>query len=389
MSAAGRLKVNLESADPYVTQPVNVIHGDSLQLVASPNCGEEIEVPAGTYIVSATLPSGERSVGVAEVTEGELSELSLGVQAPETSAAPTAMGGLESLGPIDQPSAAAPVASGTFFVRFHVQTPEGGFRRATPPVTVTSSSSDRVELTVSASGDGILFVQTARPGEVPLNVALPIYGPTVSQSCLLTLKGGSVLAADVSLPDNPQIDAVARFLKGGHLQEAASVGGNAEHLLEAKMADPFGAALGGYALLRSGQLDRLHHWPRNLADWFPWLPDGAVIAGEEAALEDEHDVAIGYVCDAARRGLPVFGVGLSLLASRLREYSAAPKSAFATNGKLVADAGALLEPLLAVMPFVDFDRVSLAYRGAKIDDPATSQEPVGTHAAGWTDVTEL
>jgi hypothetical protein len=390
MSApAGRLKISLETPDPYVAQPVNVIDGDSLQLVAAAKCGEEIEVPAGTYLVSATLPSGERSVGVAEVTAGELSELSLGVETAETSAAPAAMGGLESLGPVDQPAVTAPLAPGTFFVRFHVQTPADGFRPAEPQVAVTSSAGDRAELTVSASGDGILFAQACRPGEVPLNVALPIYGPTISQSCLLTVEGGAALAADVSLPDNPQIDAVARFLKGGNVQEAASVGGDAKHLLEAKMADPFGAALGGYALLRSGQHDRLHHWPRNLADWFAWLPDGAVIAGEEAALEGDHTLAIQYVCDAARRGLPVFGTGLSLLASRLREYSAAPVSAFGDNGKLVAEAGRLLERLLALMPFVDFDRVSLAYRAAKIDDPAGSQTPFAPGEEGWRDVTEL
>lgn len=392
MSAAGRLKIDLETPGPYLAQPVDVIDGKNLQLVAAATCGEEIEVPAGTYLVSATLPSGERSLGVAEVTAGELSELSLAVEkTAEVSAEPAAMGGggLEALGPIDEPPVAAPVAPGTFFVRFYVQTPKYGFEPDEPRVAVTSSSGDQVELTVSASGDGILFAQAARPGDVPLNVALPIYGPTISQSCLLTLAGDSALVADVSLPDNPQIDAVARFLKGGHLREAASVAGDAEHLLEAKMADPFGAALGGYALLRSGQLDRLHHWPRNLADWFPWLPDGAVIAGEEAALEGDHKLAIEYVCEAARRGLPVFGAGLSLLASRLREYSTAPKSAFGKNGKLVGEAGRLLERLLGFMPFVDFNRVSLAFRAAKIDEPAGSQAPFAQGVGGWRDVTEV
>ena len=388
--ATGRLKVHLETSDAYVAQPINVIDGSSLQLVAATACNEEIEVPAGTYLVSATLPSGERSVGVAEVVSGELYELALGVAelGAEMSAAPAPMG-LESLGPADAPPAAeaAPaMAPGTWFTRFQVQTPEGHFQPAEPQVYAASVTGDRAELTVSASGDGILFAQVARPGEVPLNVALPIYGPTISQSCLLTIEGGgSALDANVSLPDNPQIDAVARYLQGGHVQEAASVGGDAEHLLEQKMADPFGAALGGYALLRAGQLDRLHHWPRNLADWFPWLPDGAVIAGEEAALEGDHTLAIKYVCDAGGRGLPVFGAGLSLLASRLREYSAAPETAFGENGNLVAEAGRLLERFLGYMPFVDFARVSLAFRGAMIDDPAGSQTPF-VAAADWHDV---
>ncbi|HLB04424.1 MAG TPA: hypothetical protein VJK66_05340, partial [Gaiellaceae bacterium] len=127
--ATGRLKVHLETSNAYVAQPINVIDGSSLKLVAATACNEEIEVPAGTYLVSATLPSGERSVGVAEVVSGELYELALGVAelGAEMSAAPTPMS-LETLGPADAPPAAeaAPaVASGTWFTRFHVQTPEG------------------------------------------------------------------------------------------------------------------------------------------------------------------------------------------------------------------------------------------------------------------------
>lgn len=394
--ATGRLRVQIETPGPYVRQPINVIDGSTLQLVAAAACNEEIEVPVGTYFVSATLPTGDRRVAVAEVAPGELSELSLEVaRSGREIPAPPAPPLLESLGPtaVELPAGVAEPAatSATWFVRFHVQAQAGRFRPADPQVDVTSLAKERAELTVSASGDGILLAQVARAGEVPLNVALPIFGPTSSQSCRLTLEGaGSSLDATVSLPDNAKIDAVGRYLHSGHLHEAASVGGDAEQLLQQKMADPFGAALGGYALLRSGQLDRLHHWPRNLADWFPWLPDGAVIAGEEAALEGDHAVAIHYVCEAAARGLPVFAPGLSLLAARLREYSGAPETAFGENGRLVAEAGRLLERLLAFMPFVDFARVSLAYRGGSVDDPAGSQTPFSLPAEdGWHDVTAM
>lgn len=381
MSATGTLKVQLDTAEPYVRQQVNVIDSTTLELVASPACGEEIEVPAGTYVVSATLPSGERSVGVTEVAANELSELALaGPPAateplsppPPPPAAPAP--GLEELGPPAGADASPATGSG-WFVRFRVRTQQG-FEPDEPQLDVLAATSERAELTVRASGEGILFAQVARDGEVPLNVALPIYGPTSSQSCRLTLGGSpGALTGDVSLPDNPQVDAVARYLQSGHLVEAAGVIQNAEQLLQQKMADPFGAALGGYALLRSGQVDRLHHWPRNLADSFPWLPDGAVIAGEEAALEGDHATALGYVCEAARRGLPVFAPGFSLLAARLREYAGAPADAFGENGGLVAEAGQHLERALRVLPFVDFARVSFAFRGAHVDDPATSQEP--------------
>jgi hypothetical protein len=327
MAGTGTLTVKLASADPYVRQPVNVIDAKTLQLVASPACEEAIELPEGTYLVSATQPSGERSVGAIEVAADQTAELELGTAAAKPAptpppAPPPPTDALEGLGPPAGADGAATTSG--WFVRFHVQTP-AGFQPAEPSYDVTASGEEGVELTVRASGEGILFAQVARPGEVPLDVALPIYGPTSSQSCRLTLAGpAGALTADVSLPDNPQVDAVARYLQSGHLQEAAGVIENAEMLLQQKMADPFGAALGGYALHRSGQLARLHHWPQNLAGMFPWLPDGAVIAGEELALEGDHAGALAFVCDAARRGLPVFAVGFSLLASRLREYAGAP-----------------------------------------------------------------
>jgi hypothetical protein len=391
VSATGTLKVQLDTAEPYVRQQVNVIDSTTLELVASPACGEEVEVPAGTYVVSATLPSGERSVGVAEVAENELAELALAgpaaaAEPPSAPSPPPAAPapGLEELGP-PAGADAAPAAKSGWFLRFRVRTQQG-FEADEPQLDVLTATSEGAELTVRASGEGILFAQVARVGEVPLTVALPIYGPTSSQSWRLTLGGpAGALTADVSLPDNPQVDAVARYLQSGHLVEAASVLGNAEQLLQSKMADPFGAALGGYALLRSGQLDRLHHWPRNLAGMFPWLPDGAVIAGEEAALEGDHATALGFVCDAARRGLPVFAVGYSLLAARLREYAGAPPDAFGENGGLVAEAGQHLERALRVMPFVDFSRVSFAFRGGRVDDPAESQEPLAA-ADDWKEL---
>jgi hypothetical protein len=376
------LKVKLASRDPYVRQPVNVIDAKTLQLVATPACEDEIELPEGTYLVSAVQPSGERTVGAIQVKPDHLAELELGTVPPASAPSPAPPGvELEGLGPA--PAGAAPATSG-WFVRFHVQTEEG-FAPDEPRVDSVPSG-DGLELTVRASGDGILFAQVARKGEIPLVVALPIYGPTGSQSCRLTVNGpAGALTADVSLPDNPQVDAVARYLQSGHLHEAAAVLENAEQLLQHKMADPFGAALGGYALLRSGQLDRLHHWPQNLAGMFPQLPDGAVIAGEELALEGDHAGALAFVCDAARRGLPVFSAGFSLLASRLREYAGAPPAAFGGNGGLVDEAARHLERILRVMPFVDFARVSFAFRGGRVDDPAGSQEAF-TPTDGWKEL---
>jgi hypothetical protein len=387
--STGRLKVSVATSDPYTFDaPISVIDSSTLQLVKTSTCNEEISLPVGTYVVSTTLPSGERSTGVAEVVSDELAELALSLAEPAAAPPPPA---LESLGPAGGAVTRSAAAPAPWHVRFHVRTHEGAYELDEPTVSVVSRTPERVELEVSASGDGLLFAQVATPGETPLNVALPIYGPTMSQRCRLTIEPGQPnTVVNVSLPDNPKVDAVARYLNGGHLREAADLSTDAELLLQAKMADPFGAAIGGYALLRLGRLDALHDWPLNLANWFEWLPDGAVIAGEASALAGDHETAIELVCETGRRGLPVFSAGLSLLASRLREYAGAPKEAFGANGDRVAEAGKLLDGVLQVMAFADFDRVSLAFRGGKVDDPASSQSPVSDFgSSGWRNVGEL
>jgi hypothetical protein len=389
----GTLKVSVASSDPYAyDSPISVLDRETLQLVKSSTCNQEIALPVGTYVVSTTLPSGERSSGVAEVASGELAELELSVGQP--AAAPTAPAppaAVESLGAPGRPVTRSAAAPAPWHVRFFVRTQEGVYEPDEPRVSVVSRTDERVELDVSASGNGLLFAQIAAPGETPLTIALPIYGPTISQQCRLTIEPGRpTTTVNVSLPDNPQIDAVARYLNGGHLREAADLSNDAEQLLQAKMANPFGAALGGYALLRLGRLDRLHDWPQNLASWFEWLPDGAIVAGEASALAGDHETAIVQVCEAARRGLPVFTAGLSLLASRLREYASAPKSAFPKTADRIDEADQLLEPVLKVMAFTDFDRVSLAFRGEEITDPASSQTPVSDFGSGgWRNVGEL
>ena len=67
MSTTGRGLAHGDDAatpgTPCAAQPIIVIDGKTLQLVQTSSCNEEISLPAGTYVVSATLPSGERADG--------------------------------------------------------------------------------------------------------------------------------------------------------------------------------------------------------------------------------------------------------------------------------------------------------------------------------------
>lgn len=392
----GRLKVVMPPAWRDLRPHVNVIDSETLALVATSRCNEPVAVPAGRYMVSATLPNGERTMGVVDVDAGGHHELGLDAPEPATAktAAPTA-------GDPSRPGRA--VTRGrpapAWYIRFFESYPGAGYTLTEPEVEVEPDvpGAAGIALKISPRGGGVLVAQLAFPGAVPLNVALPVNGMTSVQSCRLTVavEDGAV-TGDVSLPENPRVDAVANYLMTGNLRDAGHVLGDAEGLLEQKMADPFAAALGGYALVRQRRLDLLHHWPRNLSSMFPWFPDGAIIAGEEAALEGDHAIAVRELCDGARRGLPVFADGCSILMSRLREY-AKPKDDAAADARPVPhkpppgvdtadleEAAVQLERLQPLAPFVNFARIVLAFRAARPDDVAGSQTPFDPRPGeGW------
>jgi hypothetical protein len=383
----GLLTVRMPELEADVRPSINVVDAQSLQLIKTAVADEQLEIPAGQYVLSSTLPSGERTFGITEVSPGEHQEVALSPAQRGTvpAHAPT----IEDLKPSDEPgdgrAVVAPAAGvSPFFLRYlnlrreGVEVGSGGIR-------VVDIRGPNVELQLTPYGvDGVVFIQLALPGEVPLNIALPANGMTGSQDCSLTTTVKPRLIGAISLPNNPRVDAVARYLNNGDLQEAANVAVDAEELLRRKMADPFGAALGGFVLLRLNELTRLHNWADNLAQWFPWLPDGPIIAGEAAALTGDHQRAVANFCEAARRGLPVFADGFSMLVSRLREYDRAQQLP-GTAADLRAEVSAHAMRLMPLSPLVNFTRISLAIHGARLDDLLGSQKSANPElgADGW------
>jgi len=112
------------------------------------------------------------------------------------------------------------------------------------------------------------------------------------------------------------VNAIAGYLNSGRADRALmSMTATAEDMLRAKMADPIGAVIGGYTLLKLNALDRMHNWPDNLANLFESLPDGPVIAGVVAARRGDDKAAADWFKKAIERGIPIFSEGLSLLAA--------------------------------------------------------------------------
>jgi hypothetical protein len=127
--------------------------------------------------------------------------------------------------------------------------------------------------------------------------------------------------------DNNLVEALLGYLTIGALSHASLVSKHAEALLSGKVTDPAAAAVGGYYLLRMSDLERLHNWPQNLANWMQWMPDGAVIHAwqlirEQQEAQEPSEDALGTVRDrlleAVERGIPIYTEGLRLLVAGLK-----------------------------------------------------------------------
>jgi hypothetical protein len=145
---------------------------------------------------------------------------------------------------------------------------------------------------------------------------------------------------------------------GGRPDHVVTLAPSAEELLYRKGQDPIGATIGGYALLKLNDLDRMHNWADNLAAWFDWLPDGAVIAGEVAARRGMDAHAAELFQTAIRRGLPLFTEGLSLLATRLPRLLVDDDLERSVRDQLQEQA----QLVLSVSPMAEFGTLATALR---------------------------
>ena len=118
----------------------------------------------------------------------------------------------------------------------------------------------------------------------------------------------------------PAADALFTYVRTGALDAArhaqTALKTQAEELLYGKEASPVCAMVGAYALYRLGDRDRLA-WVRNLADWFPHMPDGAIVYGAHMLHEGRWDDAWKYFKLAVDRGIPMYSTGLKLLCDGL------------------------------------------------------------------------
>jgi hypothetical protein len=323
-------RLTLSVADPAAA-PQAVVRDWKLRVVGHFQVGEPAELAPGRYLVSVASPGGEEDVRAVDLADGE--EATVVFEAPVAA-------GLESIA-IPPP------------VPWHARLLSGRDGAPVAGSLTAAAAGDAVELTADAPAAST-WVQVAAPGGVARNVMLP-----GGWRLRLGLADGDVAATAV--PAGGTVAALAAYLGSGQLREAAELGAEA---VRGDVADPVGAALGGYALLRMARAEPAHEGSSE------GLPDGAVIAAEVALLQGRRDDAAAQLERAAERGVPLFADGLSLLGRRVREG-------------LVDTAPA--RRLAALTPFMELGRLTVALPGRDPFDPAATQAPLREFPAddGW------
>ncbi|RZJ92123.1 MAG: hypothetical protein EOO20_02840 [Chryseobacterium sp.] len=143
------------------------------------------------------------------------------------------------------------------------------------------------------------------------------------------VKGVHPLSAMLT-SDYFKAETLLEMMNNGAMVEAQSfaVSGQAEDLLRDKITNPFAAAVGGYYLLKSRDLERMHDWANNLANWFPAFSDGAIIHAWQMIQEGQkcQSVIRQRLLEGQSRGIPIYTEGVKLLYEGLRQLSSISRS---------------------------------------------------------------
>ena len=230
------------------------------------------------------------------------------------------------------------------------------------------ATSDLIEIGFEGRNQNQI-IQLLQSGEPALNVVIPAWQ---ERGCLVVLKKqrDARYSLQVHLK-HTEAELLLRYWEQGRWQLAANASSStavsAETLLFQKTQHPISAAIGAYALLRLGALDRLHNWSENLMNWFQWLPDGAAIRGEHLARMGEHQLALQAFCLLRERGLPYFSDGLSYAVDRLRLYQSLGQKQF--EPKDLENCVTTLKHLEPFSYFTDFSKPLTTFTGLDPNKP--------------------
>ncbi len=369
-----------------LTLPVEVRKAN-LALVAQTLTTQSVELEPGTYYITARLPAGQQLFNQVTVVEGKPETVPLNpdpedesppewleretyISGQQTASSSSGSGSnLEGLGA--QVGAAKLRAFSGNILLGGVQSRDDGSWCVSQPTPTPGVA----KFNVFASD--VRFVQLLRPKVPALNIALPIsMSPPNGCQLVLAQQSDGLISVEAHL-EHIAADTLLRYFQRGFLDQAAAMSTSdvlqAEQLLDQKLAYPIAATVGAYALLRFGDLSRLHNWTENLNNWFRELPDGAAIRGEHLARIGKHEQALPVFLELSSRGLPIFSDGLSYAINRLRLYTTVDDPGFEPG--IRSQAQTILKQLQKFTTHVDYRQPLLTFSGVDPSNP--DDEPLG------------
>jgi hypothetical protein len=320
------------------------------RLVLRPGRPHEVSLQPGSYLVEARLPSGEALRQTVEVPEEGRAEVLL--ELPETRHEwliwPTVLGSLS------HAVTARPRRRlgdfGDVWLRTWERDP--GEPVWTPGTWELHRSFDEDEhaalFFVPGGARTLRLVQVGAPRAPARFVAVP---PSPGRVDVFLAAGEEERQLDAGLlvrvlTQNRTAEALLHYLSTGTLAPGMllgeKLGGELDGELDQELMldildepsaafadmveDQAAAAVALYFMLRTGASDRIAIRALNLADWFEFLPDGAVIRAWQLLHGDDAEARLGEVRDrlvqAADRGVPVYSDGLQLLLEGLELVAA-------------------------------------------------------------------
>lgn len=291
----------------------------------------EVDVPPGFYVVEAELPSGRRMQEALQVSESEMASVDMdtGDLSPHEFHAWAYLTRDMTRAPVTSLSDA--IFEGAWMRLWHKDTDE--WQTVSTELGGGSTwDGDGVNYEFESYG-GTQFLQVGGPTVPWKLIALP--GSQDFRVLIRPTPGpiDEVHPLDVTVAThNAGAEAILSLLTSGAIERAKQLenAGAAEMMLYGKIADPSAAAIGGYYLLKTGDLDRLHNWTENLANWIDWMADGPVIRAwhvlkdAQATGTDKNaarKTARDYFLGAVERGIPIYTEGLRLLRDGLNILS--------------------------------------------------------------------
>ncbi|MBT1514879.1 hypothetical protein KIP88_30765 [Bradyrhizobium sp. SRL28] len=193
---------------------------------------------------------------------------------------------------------------------------------------------------VSRRGDGVDAISLPVPW--PLTTTFP----AVPLEVLREAGAGPASRTTLTVCD-PQVGGLLLYLNNARIAGASAVldaaqrDGLVKNLISEKLSNPLAACAAAYVGLATFSGKDAPHWGpwlQNLSDWFPWLPDGAVVSAayrvKTARTTQDLDAASEAFVSAFRRGIPYYTAGVQQLLQGLYLFRSKSTEIDAMYGKV-------------------------------------------------------